>query len=252
MRLSLLSLIPIALATPAVLLEPAEKPVYWLLAGDSITAPKLGWGNSFLNNTVPSGSFGHNFGHSGATTASFRTSGDWGNVTANIGTHKNRFRVYVTMQFGHNDQKPDSGVSLQAYSTNLDNFAKEVVTAGGTPILVTPLTRRSFNSTTNRVIESLSKQRDITISVANSGHYHFIDLNKASTDYVNAIGSKEADKYNYIPSDHIDRTHLTKAGANVFSRMVADLILTKYPKEFNGFIKRNDTLSALIAAGKPA
>jgi hypothetical protein len=47
---------------------------------------------------VASGSSGHNYGHSGATTASFRAGGDWANVIKDIGTNKAKYDVYVTIQ----------------------------------------------------------------------------------------------------------------------------------------------------------
>ncbi|KAI8939134.1 hypothetical protein NX059_004968 [Plenodomus lindquistii] len=246
MRLSLLSLLPVALAAPAALLDRAAKPVYWLLAGDSTTATGKGWGDAFLSTTVASGSSGHNYAHSGATTKSFRDGGDWAKVIKDIGTYKKDHRVYVTIQFGHNDQKK---LTLAEYTTNLGKFAAEVVTAGATPILVTSLTRRSFDSKTKKVKDSLKNERVATIDVATSGSYHYIDLNTASADYVNAIGSTEAQKYNLAADD---TTHLNKHGGEVFSRIVADLVLSKYPTEFDGFVKKNDALSALIKAGKPA
>lgn len=249
MRVSLLSLLPIALAAPTALVERATKPVYWLLAGDSTTATRGGWGDAFLSTTVASGSSGYNYGHSGASTKSFRDGGDWAEVIKDTKTYKDDYRVYVTIQFGHNDQKATSGVTLADYSANLEKFAAEVTQAGGTPILVTPLTRRSFDSKTKRVIENLSNERTATIDVANSKSLHYIDLNKASTDYVNAIGSAEADKYNLAAGD---RTHVNEHGGVVFARIVSDLISEKYPSEFDGFVKKDDALSALIKAGKPA
>jgi len=88
-----------ALATPITPPTPrAAKPVYWLLAGDSTTAPKGGWGDAFLATTVAPGSSGHNYGHSGATTKSFRAGGDWGSVIKDIGTYKERYDVYATIQ----------------------------------------------------------------------------------------------------------------------------------------------------------
>lgn len=76
----------------------ADRPVYWLLAGDSTTASGGGWGDGFLSTTVAAGSSGHNYGHSGATTASFRAGGDWGKVIKDIGTYKSQYNVYVTIQ----------------------------------------------------------------------------------------------------------------------------------------------------------
>ena len=98
MRFAIFSLLPAALALPGSTLYHATKPVYWLLAGDSTTAPAGGWGDAFLATTVAKGSSGHNYGHSGATTKSFRAGGDWNKVISDVGTYKKDYRVYVTIQ----------------------------------------------------------------------------------------------------------------------------------------------------------
>lgn len=98
MRFSLLGFASAVLALPAALQSRADKPVYWLLAGDSTTAPGGGWGDGFLATTVAKGSSGTNYGHSGATTKSFRAGGDWGKVINAVGAHKSDHRVYVTIQ----------------------------------------------------------------------------------------------------------------------------------------------------------
>ncbi|KAF1973815.1 SGNH hydrolase [Bimuria novae-zelandiae CBS 107.79] len=244
--LTLSLLLSSALGSP--LIERAAKPVYWLLAGDSTTAPNGGWGDAFLSTTLANGSSGHNYGHSGATTASFRAGGDWNKVIKNIGTYKSSYDVYTTIQFGHNDQKEMSGVTLDQYKANLLKFAQEVTSAGGQPILVTPLTRRNFQSN-GKVAENLAQQRNITIDVAISNKIKWIDLNIASQNYVNAIGKTAASKYN-LASD--DWTHLNTWGGVVFARIVSDLLVEKYPSNFQGYTKANATLSALIKAGKPA
>lgn len=43
------------------------------------------------------------------------------------------YTVYVTIQFGHNDQKSTSGVNLTQYSDNLVAFAREVSSVGAIP-----------------------------------------------------------------------------------------------------------------------
>ncbi|KAF2714304.1 carbohydrate esterase family 12 protein [Pleomassaria siparia CBS 279.74] len=245
MRLSLLTIgLPLTLAIPFSFL--AAKPVYWLLAGDSTTAPAGGWGDAYLSTTVALGSSGHNYGHSGATTKSFRAGGDWANVIEDIATNKAKYDVYVTIQFGHNDQKNTSGVTVAQYKNNLAAFASEVKTAGGVPILLTPLTRRSFSG--GKVIQNLAEQRTATIAVAEANFIKYADLNIASEDYVNSIGSAAADKYNLATGD---RTHLNEWGSVVFSRIVSDIILAKY-SELEYAVKKNETLSALIKAGKAA
>jgi hypothetical protein len=124
--------LPLAVAVP--FLHKRDKPIFWVLAGDSTTATKTGWGAGFLNTTVTNGASGDNLGHGGATTASFRAGGDWKNVIEDIGAHKSKYDVWVTIQFGHNDQKNTSGVTLSQYQTNLKKFAAEAKTAGATPV----------------------------------------------------------------------------------------------------------------------
>lgn len=275
MRFTLISLLPLSLAAPSSLVRDAAiKPIYWLLAGDSTTATSGGWGDAFLSKTVAPGSSGKNYGHSGATTASFRAGGDWGRVINDISAHKQDYKVYVTIQvtilasfknskeiskltvtkFGHNDQKETSGVSPAQYRTNLATFASEVKNSGAIPILVTPLTRRTFNTTTDRVIKNLARESALTIDVATSSNLHFIDLNKASTAYVNAIGQAGADTYNWVGNGSTarDRTHLNPWGEVVFGRMVSDLLVEKYTWEFKEWTVGNETLSRLIREGKLA
>jgi hypothetical protein len=98
MRFSYLALVPAVLAIPATLQKSAAKPIYWLLAGDSTTAPGGGWGDAFLSTTVASGSSGHNFAKGGATTKSFRDGGYWAKVMNGIKEYKNDYKVYVTIQ----------------------------------------------------------------------------------------------------------------------------------------------------------
>lgn len=138
-------------------------------------------------------------------------------------------------------------MSLAQYTTNLGTMANEVVSAGGTPILVTPLTRRTFSS--GKVVENLSNETAKTIEVAKSQSLHYIDLNKASTAYVNAIGGEAADRYNLAAGD---RTHVNEWGGVVFARIVSDLLVASYLVDFKDVTVANATLSATIKAGKPA
>lgn len=150
-------------------------------------------------------------------------------------------------KFGHNDQKETSGVTLEDYKTNLARFADEAAAAGATPVLLSPLTRRTFSG--GKVIENLANETAATIAVAEANALHWIDLNAASTQYVNAIGPAAADGYNLAQGD---RTHVNEWGGVVFARIVSDLLVGKYPGEFEGVTVRNETLSGLIAGGVAA
>ncbi|KAH8807647.1 SGNH hydrolase-type esterase domain-containing protein [Xylogone sp. PMI_703] len=216
-----------ALIALAVLITPiaasAIPPPAFYLAGDSTTAAQSdaggGWGVGFLK-TLTNKAIGTDLGYNGATTVSFVHGGAWANVIDAVTRSKGSYDPYVTIQFGHNDQKVSANISIEEYSDNLKNFALEVKAAGGTPILVTPLSRRNFNSS-GLVTEDLAPQRLATIAVAKSLHIDYIDLNEASTKYLDAIGEANSATYNRIPSDF---THLNPTGSVVFGDMVSWLL----------------------------
>ncbi|OKL55515.1 hypothetical protein UA08_09201 [Talaromyces atroroseus] len=203
----------------------ARKPAAFYLAGDSTTAAQSsdggGWGVGFLK-TLARGAIGTDLGYNGDTTASFVSGGAWANVIDAVSRSKAEFEPYVTIQFGHNDQKNNSGVTRSEYQTNLQSLAENVTAAGGTPVLVTPLSRRNFNSS-GLVIEDLAEQRNITITVAESLGVSYIDLNKASTMYLDAIGQNLSATYNRVSDDY---THLNAVGSVVFGTLVSWLLLT--------------------------
>ena len=63
--------------------------------------------------------------------------------------------------------------------------------------------------------------RNATIAAAQASKSDYIDLNQASTAYLNAIGQTNAWTYNLNADDH---THLNVAGSVVFGNMVSWLI----------------------------
>lgn len=46
------------------------------------------------------------------------------------------YTVYVTIQFGHNDQKVTSGVNVTEYGGNLERFGRDVQEVGGIAVSV--------------------------------------------------------------------------------------------------------------------
>lgn len=122
---------------PAVVL--AANPPAFILAGDSTTAVQAanggGWGNGFIS-FLTSPAFGVNKGHNGATTKSFVDGGDWDVVKGLVTDNTANYDVYVTIQFGHNDQKDTSGVTLEQFQANLVNLASDVLSLGATPVSI--------------------------------------------------------------------------------------------------------------------
>ncbi|PYH85858.1 SGNH hydrolase [Aspergillus uvarum CBS 121591] len=233
MKLPLLTLLPFlaqhTTAHPSRKPQAPPVPPIFFLAGDSTTAKQStgggGWGNGFLNTTLHHNATGINYGVNGRTTVSYRADGYWATVLASVttahasGTHN----PYVTIQFGHNDQKAAANISIAEYTTNLEVFVSDVRTAGGTPILVTPLSRRGYDNSTGTplIVENLADQRAATIAAAQATGALWIDLNAASTRYLNAIGPADAWTYNLVADD---QTHLNAQGSVVFGGLVAELI----------------------------
>ncbi|KAH6678733.1 carbohydrate esterase family 12 protein [Halenospora varia] len=227
-----------------------KKPAAFYLAGDSTTAAQSagggGWGIGFLK-TLVNGAIGTDFGHNGATTVSFVAGADWPSVLDAVSRSKADFVPYVTIQFGHNDQKAAANISIDQFTTNLKTMASQVIAAGGTPILVTSLSRRNYNSS-GLVTEDLAPQRAATIAAATSMNISYIDLNAASIKYLNSIGSAKADTYNLVPTD---RTHLNAAGSVVFGAMVSWLLETtiKEGRDIADYTKANRTVLDAVKAG---
>ena len=247
--------------------KPKHKPVAFFLAGDSTTATNGGWGDAFLP-LLSNNATGINYGHGGATTVSFVAGGDWASVINSVKEHRNDYHPYVTIQvcklvplpskrsmkkiltrgykFGHNDQKEAANISIARFEENLTRFVSDVRLAGGTPILVTSLTRRGFSG--GKVIENLVPQVNATLKVASETKAAVVDLNKASTKYVNAIGSTNADLYNLKPGD---RTHLNWSGGVVFANLVSSLIEgSEVGKKVRKYIQLNETIIAAIENGQ--
>ncbi|KAI1313346.1 SGNH hydrolase-type esterase domain-containing protein [Xylaria venustula] len=239
----------LAAAKPAA--KPTAKPPAFILAGDSTTAIQSanggGWGTGFLS-FLKTPAIGINKGHNGATTASFVSGGDWGVVEELVSNNTAAgYEVYVTVAFGHNDQKNTSGISLAQYQSNLEGLVGDVWGLGGIPLLITPLTRRAF-TTPNNATDSLHDQRLATIAAAKATNTTYVDLNKASLKYVDEIGETAAQTYNLNPND---TTHLNDWGSVVFGRLLADLLLVEKPGLGVWFLA-NETLSEEIREGVPA
>ncbi|KAL2173574.1 SGNH hydrolase-type esterase domain-containing protein [Thermothelomyces heterothallicus CBS 202.75] len=221
------------------------KPAAFFLAGDSTTAVNGGWGDGFVA-LLRNGAIGQNKGHSGATTASFVAGGDWASVLDLVESNKaGGYDCYVTIQFGHNDQKSTSGISISQFQTNLENMARDVERAGGTPVILTSLTRRTF---TNGVLDdSLADVSEAARKAAAAAEgVALLDLNAASRAYVQAVGQQAADRYNLADGD---RTHVNPHGEAVFARIVADLVVG-WKRELSEYITPDPEMSDSIARGE--
>ncbi|EJT75795.1 hypothetical protein GGTG_05725 [Gaeumannomyces tritici R3-111a-1] len=234
-----------ATPTPPSPPSPQQPPPYFILTGDSTVAVGGGWGDGFLSFLLAPPAAGTNPAKSGATTVSFRAEGRWDAALAGVraAAAAAEYGPVVTMQFGHNDQKPDKGISPDQFQGNLKRMAKEVLEAGGTPILITSLTRRTFSG--GKVVQNLETERLRAIAAAKEVGAAHLDLNAASTAYINAVGDANGRLYDLAQGD---RTHLNAAAGVVFGRMVVDLLLEKRP-DFGRYFRENRTITNAIRSG---
>ncbi|KAE9994849.1 hypothetical protein EG327_000063 [Venturia inaequalis] len=244
--------------------ERESKTPFFILVGDSTTAPIQpwkastppgggGWGDGFLK-TLDPGVSGINLGKNGQTTVSYRANGHWKLVLEEIRARIGKNDIWISLGFGHNDQKPDKGISLAQYQANLEKMVEELKALKANVFLITPLTRRSFNNgvITNNLDDQAAKSK----AAAAATKVPVIDLNAASKKYVQAIGKSEAIKLDADYRDAKDAsttkdfTHLNAKASGLFGRMVADLLYGQVP-EIGHWVKSDRALSAAIAAGKP-
>lgn len=106
------------------------------------------------------------------------------------------------------------------------------------------MARRKFKN--DKAVRDLKDWRDRTWNAAKTTGFKFIDLNTASTVYLDAIGPQNAARYN---REVDDITHLNPAGQAVFGRMTLDLLLEKR-ENLEPYFKTNKALSDKIKNGQ--
>ncbi|HKB45517.1 MAG TPA: rhamnogalacturonan acetylesterase, partial [Chitinophagaceae bacterium] len=150
MKEKLLTTVLISLLLPVFIL-PDKKKIKIFMAGDSTMAnkevkayPETGWGmpfSYFFDSTVTV----DNRAKNGRSTRTFISEGLWQKLIDDV--HEDD---YVFIQFGHNDEvkeKTDRYTPPEDYKTNLAKFITETRNKKANPVLLTPVTRRQFDST---------------------------------------------------------------------------------------------------------
>ena len=156
---------------------------------------------------------------SGISSRSFRDEGAWQKVIDQV-----KPGDYVFIQFGHNDEKPDSANHTDArtsFRRNLMNYVAETRAKGGNPILFTSLVRRKFDNN-GKLVDTHGDYVTVVRELATEINVPLIDLNKLMGDLVQNLGPEESKKlYLYIepglftklPEGKKDDTHLCEYGA---------------------------------------
>ena len=163
------------------------KPVRFILVGDSTMASNSGYGDA-LCARISRGDTCINLARGGRSSGSFRAEGRWDEVQGLLRGSAAYRATYVLIQFGHNDQpgKPGRSTDLATeFPANMARYAQEVKALGGVPVLVTPLTRRTFKD--GALENNLQPWADVVRKVAAQEGAPLLDLNARSHAAVQAL-----------------------------------------------------------------
>ena len=229
-------------------------PIRVILVGDSTMATNSGYGDAFCERFVAQVKC-VNLARGGRSSASFRAEQRWAEVEAMLRDGGAFSATYVLIQFGHNDQpgKPGRSTDLaREFPVNIARYVTEAKALGAVPVLVTPLTRRSFRGQYLR--DDLAPWADATRKVARREHAVLLDLNADSAAAVQALGQQGADTLAMAPppatppapatpsandsnkveiggaaKSAFDRTHVGAKGAALFADMVKAELMAVVP-----------------------
>ncbi len=227
-----LAALVLALTLPLAAL--AERGTVYL-AGDSTMAAHTGYGDALCARLRPEWAC-VNLARGGRSTLSYRAEDLWEallqRLKAELAQGQPAQPPHVLIQFGHNDQpgKPGRSTDLATeYPANLQRLVDELRAVGAVPVLVTPLTRRSFQG--DRLDDQLQPWADAMRSVAASRSVPLIELHALSMALVQTLGQSGADDLaETAPGQRrFDRTHLGERGACVFAQIVSDELARRVP-----------------------
>jgi lysophospholipase L1-like esterase len=205
-------------------------PVKIVLVGDSTVNAGGGWGKGFCD-IVTANVTCVNEALNGRSTKSFIDEGAWAKALADKGD-------YYLIQFGHNDQKPDTARHTDpetTYAAYIRRYIGDARAIGAVPVVVTSLSRRTYRD--GKVVEDLNEYAAAAKRVGMAENVTVIDLNAMSTKLLDGMTQEEADGFDAEThpdakaenagkaAPKLDRTHLNAKGQGVFGLMVADQLI---------------------------
>jgi len=210
-----------------------KKKIRIFMAGDSTMSikettayPETGWGMPFVHfwdSTVTV----VNRARNGRSTKTFISEGLWESIYKEM-----KAGDYVFIQFGHNDEakeKAERYTTPYEFKSNLARFTVDAHAKGAIPILLTPVTRRQFDTAGN-VKQTHELYSKLVREVAKEQNALLIDLDEKSRALLQKMGKndskllflqlKPGEHPNY-PAGKEDNTHFNELGA----RLIAQLVL---------------------------
>ena len=211
---------------------PVKKNIKVFIAGDSTAAnkevkafPETGWGMPFatlFDSTVTV----DNRAKNGRSTRTFISEGLWQKLIDDVNEGD-----YVFIQFGHNDEVETkaSYTTPDDYKTYLGRFISETRNKKANPVLLTPVSRRQFDSA-GHVKETHAEYSPLVREVAKQYSVPMIDMDEKSRELLQKFGPEnskllfmqlEPGEHPNYPDGRNDNTHFNELGA----RKIAQLVL---------------------------
>jgi lysophospholipase L1-like esterase len=128
---------------------------------------------------------------------------------------------YLIIQYGHNDEK-EKGEGVGAFTTykaDLKKFVAAARSRGATPILVTPMQRRTFDQS-GKVTNSHGDYPEAVRQVAKEDGVVLVDLHAMSTRFYEALGPEKSK----LAFKDGDGTHHNNYGSYELAKCVVEVI----------------------------
>jgi lysophospholipase L1-like esterase len=126
---------------------------------------------------------------------------------------------YLFIQYGHNDEK-EKGAGVGAFTTykaDLKHFVEETRKRGGTPVLITPVQRRTFDAA-GKITNSHGDYPEAVRQVAAELNVPLIDLNVTSKFFYEAMGAEKSK----LAFKEGDGTHHNNYGSYELARAIVE------------------------------
>jgi lysophospholipase L1-like esterase len=207
----------------SVSIQKIDVPTIYLVGDSTVTdqayEPAASWGQMlprFFNSNIAIA----NHAESGETLKSFIASLRFAKVLETL-----KQGDYLLIQFGHNDQKkhwPQTYVEAQTtYKDYLRVFISEARLRGATPILITSVQRRTFDST-GKIQNTHGLYPQAVREVAKEKNLTLIDLDVMSVKFYEALGPDKAPLA--FNDNGKDATHHNNYGAYQLAESVVQAI----------------------------
>jgi lysophospholipase L1-like esterase len=99
---------------------------------------------------------------------------------------------YLFVQFGHNDMKSTQPGALETYAADLGRIVDETRARGGIAVLLTSVSRRTFDPTGTTITDSFQGYTQAVRAVARGRSVALIDLQTASATLYEALGPERS------------------------------------------------------------